>query len=258
MATDYRLPDLSVFQWQQPVIDITNTPPVTPLRGARYIVGTNPDVGDWFLKAKNIAYCSNATGPVWLFDAPKTGMHVYNKADGKVYYYNNSNAWVEQISMGPTGPTGADSTVAGPTGPTGPTGADSTVVGPTGPTGSTGPTGADSTVVGPTGPTGADSTVAGPTGPTGADSTVVGPTGPTGADSTVAGPTGPTGADSTVVGPTGPTGPTGADSTVAGPTGPTGADSTVVGPTGPTGATGATGAANVAYDNDFECVIITI
>jgi hypothetical protein len=92
---------------------------------------------------------------------------------------------------GPTGPTGAASTVPGPTGPAGPTGAASTVPGPTGPAG---PTGAASTVAGPTGPagpTGAASTVAGPTGPAG----------PTGAASTIAGPTGPQG----LTGPTGPT-----------------------------------------------------
>jgi len=85
-------------------------------------------------------------------------------------------------------------------GPSGPTGAASTVSGPSG------PTGADSTVSGPSGPTGADSTVSGPSGPTGADSTVSGPTGPSG-------PSGPIGADSTVSGPTGPSGP-------SGPTGP--------------------------------------
>ena len=109
-----------------------------------------------------------------------------------------------------TGPTGAASTVTGPTGPsvTGPTGAASTVTGPTGPTG---PTGADSEVTGPTGPS-----VTGPTGPTGADSSVTGPTG--------ASITGPTGAASTVTGPTGPS--------VTGPTGPS-----VTGPTGPTGPT---------------------
>ena len=78
-------------------------------------------------------------------------------------------------------------------GPTGPTGADSTVAGPTGITGNTGPTGADSTVAGPTGPTG----ITGNTGPTGADSTVAGPTGPTG----ITGNTGPTG----VTGPEGTT-----------------------------------------------------
>jgi hypothetical protein len=129
---------------------------------------------------------------------------------------------------GNTGPTGADSIVTGPTGltgPTGPTGQSSTVTGPTGLTGPTGPTGQSSTVTGPTGPTGLPSTVTGPTGPTGPTglpSTVTGPTGPTGLPSTVTGPTGPTGLPSTVTGPTGFTGPTGAASTVTGPTGPTG------------------------------------
>ena len=41
--------------------------------------------------------------------------------------------------QGPQGPTGANSTVPGPTGPQGPTGANSTVPGPTGPQGPTGP-----------------------------------------------------------------------------------------------------------------------
>jgi len=123
------------------------------------------------------------------------------------------------VGNGPTGPTGAVSTVAGPAGPTG---AASTVAGPSGPTGPsgvTGSTGAASTVAGPTGSTGATSTVAGPTGPTGPS----GSNGPTGPVSTVAGPTGPTGAASTVAGPMGPTG---AASTVAGPAGPTGAAGT--------------------------------
>jgi len=76
-------------------------------------------------------------------------------------------------------------------GATWPTGAASTVTGPTGGIWPTWPTGAASTVTGPTGPTGAASTV---TWPTGADSTVTWPTWPTGAASTVTGPTWPTGA----------------------------------------------------------------
>ena len=201
-----------------------------------------------------------------------------NTATSTIYGPKAAGAWPSGVLLvGPTGPTGAASTVPGPTGPTG---AASTVAGPTG------PTGAASTVPGPTGPTGpsgAASTVPGATGASGAagyavlsgvvaptaegvngdffidtaTSTIygpkaagswpsgvllVGPTGPTGAASTVPGPTGPTGAASTVAGPTGPTG---AASTVPGPTGPTGpsgAASTVAGPTGPTGAAGATGA----------------
>ena len=78
---------------------------------------------------------------------------------------------------GPQGPTGANSTVMGPTGSTGYTGAQ----GPTGYTGEQGPTGYTG-AQGPTGYTGEQ----GPTGYTGSQ-------GPTGADSSVTGPTGPQG-----------------------------------------------------------------
>lgn len=71
---------------------------------------------------------------------------------------------------GSTGPTGTDG-ITGSTGVTGATGS----IGLTGATGIglTGPTGADSSVPGPTGAAGID----GATGPTGADSSVPGPTG---------------------------------------------------------------------------------
>ena len=110
------------------------------------------------------------------------------------------------LSYGPTGATGAASTVTGPTGPV------STVPGPTGPS-VTGATGAASTITGPTGSVGAT----GATGSTGPASTVPGPTGPTGF--------GATGAASTITGPTGSVGATGA-------TGSTGAASSVTGPAG--------------------------
>ena len=61
---------------------------------------------------------------------------------GQTYQWNGTS-WrlVRTSAVGPTGPTGAASTVQGPTGPTGATGP-------------TGPTGAASTVTGPTGATG--------------------------------------------------------------------------------------------------------
>lgn len=189
------------------------------------------------------------------------------------------------LNLGPTGATGPQVT-----GPTGSTGAASTVTGPTGSTGPsvTGPTGAASTVTGPTGSTG--STGPSVTGPTGAASTVTGPTGSTGATGFGAtgpqGETGPTGAqeyyatgsaptpilegalwldtdtgryfvnydgqfieigvqgEQGVTGPTGSTGAvgatgsTGAASDVTGPTGPSGGPTGEVGPTGPSGADG--------------------
>ncbi len=78
---------------------------------------------------------------------------------------------VMYTQLGPTGPTGAASTVAGPTGPTGATGAASTVAGPTGPTGPQGIQG----VAGPTGPTGSTG-AGGPTGPTGSTPAIGGST----------------------------------------------------------------------------------
>ena len=176
----------------------------------------------------------------------------------------NPVASVADLIPGATGPTGAASTVAGPTGATGATGSGAT--GPTGATGtgSTGPTGSTGAgATGATGPTGTGATGAtgatgvGSTGPTGASG--VGSTGPTGA--TGAGSTGPTGATgATGSGATGATGPTGSGST--GPTGATGSGSTgATGPTGsgatgatggsgstgPTGATGPTGSASVSW-----------
>jgi hypothetical protein len=180
------------------------------------------------------------------------------------------------LNLGPTGATGPQVT-----GPTGSTGAASTVTGPTGAQGNTGPTGstgAASTVTGPTGSTG--STGPSVTGPTGAPSTVTGPTGSTGATGFGAtgpqGDTGPTGAQEYyatgsaptpildgalwldtdtgryfvnydgqfieigVQGEPGVTGPTGSTGAV-GATGSTGAASNVTGPTGEVGATGPTG-----------------
>lgn len=155
---------------------------------------------------------------------------------------------------GATGPTGAASTIAGPTGATGvtgdpgPTGAASTVPGPTGAVGNTGATG----VAGATGATGADITGITDNGngtltiTYGASGSVVtgvlyGPTGTAGATGStgntgLAGVTGATG-DAGVTGTTGDIGATGATG-VAGTTGATGD----VGATGVTGATGTAGA----------------
>jgi hypothetical protein len=78
------------------------------------------------------------------------------------YFVRYESQFIEIGVQGERGPTGAASSVTGPTGPsvTGPTGAASAVTGPTG-LSVTGPTGAASTVTGPTGPSD------GPTGPTG-------------------------------------------------------------------------------------------
>lgn len=142
---------------------------------------------------------------------------------GRTYRWNGE-AWelVGSGIAGPTGPTGADSTVPGPTGPLG---AGVAIVGSvTGvgdlPAGYTGTVG-DSYIVQDSG-----SLYAWDGGVWNDVGNIVGPTGATG----VTGSTGPAGAASTVTGPTGG----------LGATGPTGASST--GPTGDIGSTGPTGA----------------
>jgi hypothetical protein len=236
---DYKVPALNNFEWQRSIISRLDTPPVSPSKGARYLVTSGASGTDWAGQDNKIAYCSNATGPVWSFDEPLSGMMLWVIAESKYYHYTGT-VWAEYSSSsgptGPTGPQGADvyisastplsavngdlwwdtdddgGVMTGPTGPTGPQG----VAGPTGATGLTGPQG----VAGPTGATGLTGPqgVAGPTGATGL-------TGPQG----VAGPTGATG----LTGPQGVAGPTGA----TGLTGPQG----VAGPTGATGLTGPQG-----------------
>jgi hypothetical protein len=166
---------------------------------------------------------SSPTDGIKLFDsAILTGntfaLILRNIAAGPNVTISNTNGvLLVSASPGLQGPTGAASTVTGPTGATG-----ASVTGPTGATGAS--------VTGPTGPTGAaGASVTGPTGAAGAS--VTGPTGAAGAS--VTGPTGPTGAASTVTGPTGAAG-----ASVTGPTGATGAASTVTGPTGATGSGG--------------------
>ena len=181
-----RIPILDEFPFQQNVKDritAAGLAGLTPAKGDRYLLTDGGNVDQ-------IAYCSNAVGPVWTYIVPLEGWLLWVD-DEDIYYKFDGTNW--SIEIGPTGPTGA----TGDTGPTGPTGADGIqgLTGPTGPTGAQGDTGD----IGPTGPTGADGIqgLTGPTGPTGADGIqgLTGPTGPTGAD----GATGPTGPGATYV-----------------------------------------------------------
>ena len=93
MAQDYRVPVLEEFEWQQPVADKDLTaPPGSPARGDRYIIASGA-TGAWSGEDDNIAYCSNATGPVWLFTEAKAGMIAWVLDEGKHYHYTGS-VWV--------------------------------------------------------------------------------------------------------------------------------------------------------------------
>lgn len=84
----YRIPVEETFSWQRPVIATQNTPPGTPSKGDRYIVGTSP-TGDWAGHANNIAWYD---GSQWKFDTPSEGWAARDKAEDKFKYYDGS-AW---------------------------------------------------------------------------------------------------------------------------------------------------------------------
>lgn len=106
MATPYRVPVLEHFEWQPPVIAFQNTPPVAPPRGARYVVGLVP-TGQWLtdLAADKVAYCSNATGPVWKYDVPLEGMTLWRE-DTFQYMTYTQGAWVVMATSGYSGFSG--------------------------------------------------------------------------------------------------------------------------------------------------------
>jgi hypothetical protein len=130
---DYRIPIIDEFPFQNNVKDRINQAGLeglTPAKGDRYLLTDGANVN-------KIAYCSNATGPVWTYLTPLEGWNLWVDDENVFYKFDGTNWSVNIGATGATGPTGA----TGATGPTGATGA----TGPTGATGATGPTG-------PTGP----------------------------------------------------------------------------------------------------------
>ena len=144
--TQYRVPVLETFQWQQPVKDQLAAPPGGEAKGDRYLIIATGS-GDWLLKEGQIATCSGTGPTTWIYTLPTEGMICWVDDVNKYYRYDGS-AWAVFENLGPTGPAGPTGPGGG-TGPAGPTGSPGGT-GPAGPTGSIGPTGPH----GPTGPTG--------------------------------------------------------------------------------------------------------
>ena len=89
--TQYRIPVEETFSWQRPVEDKDlATPPATPAKGDRYIVAATA-TGDWATHEKDIAWCSNATGPVWSFDTPVAGWQTYAIDENRFYKFNGTS-----------------------------------------------------------------------------------------------------------------------------------------------------------------------
>lgn len=76
--------------WHDPVISELNTPPVTPVLGDRYLIGTSP-TGAW---SANAQYITEWDGAAWqFFGPPVAGWTSYNTATATYIRYNGVN-WV--------------------------------------------------------------------------------------------------------------------------------------------------------------------
>lgn len=94
----YRVADLDVLHWQGPVADKDLTsPPGTPAKGARYIIGTSA-TGGWVGHDLEVTYY---TGSAWAFIAKEEGQIAWVK-DENLFYYFNGTAWAAL----PTSPGG--------------------------------------------------------------------------------------------------------------------------------------------------------
>jgi len=91
----YRVPVMEKFAWQDPVKSILNTPPGSPVKGDRYIVGSAPE-GDWAANAGKIAWYD---GSAWKFDTAAEGWKIFNSADLTLYTFT-ALAWTNATVIG--------------------------------------------------------------------------------------------------------------------------------------------------------------
>ena len=86
----YRVPVLEQFEYQQAIISILATPPITPAKGDRYIVGPSA-TGAYLGKENQIAWYD---GAVWKFDIPSAGWVAYVATLNFLQIFKDS-AWGE-------------------------------------------------------------------------------------------------------------------------------------------------------------------
>ena len=90
MPSNVRVPYLERFSFQPPVKDKDlATPPVSPVKGDRYIVATG-GTGAWASQDKNIAWYD---GAIWKFDIPVEGWLAYVEDEDKFFKFSGT-AWV--------------------------------------------------------------------------------------------------------------------------------------------------------------------
>jgi len=91
----YRVPVMEKFAWQEPVNSILSTPPGTPAKGDRYVIGAAA-TDAWVGKEGKIAWYD---GAAWQFDTAAEGWKVYNKADVTLHTFA-SNVWSSGTTIG--------------------------------------------------------------------------------------------------------------------------------------------------------------
>lgn len=79
----YRVPVEEYFPWQRPVAEITSTPPGSPVKGDRYLVGAAA-TGAWSGHDDDVAWFNGAE---WKFDTPAEGWGVFNIDDSTLYFF---------------------------------------------------------------------------------------------------------------------------------------------------------------------------
>lgn len=85
------------------VAGVANGPPVTPVEGESWIIGTAP-TGAWFDHTNDIATYAGGT---WTFVKPPSGMRVFDSAAKQDIRYRNG--WIRaSATPAPTGGTAID------------------------------------------------------------------------------------------------------------------------------------------------------
>jgi hypothetical protein len=90
----FKVPVISKYEWQRAAKSILSSPPVIPIKGDRYIIGSNP-INSW-VGYEN--YISEYNGTIWEFTTPFPGMIVYISGKNKMYKY--TNRWNDLIVAG--------------------------------------------------------------------------------------------------------------------------------------------------------------
>jgi hypothetical protein len=97
--TDYRVPSLEEFEWQQPVLDKDLTTSPANTKGNRYIMAACG--GDWAGSTPGYIATGTGVGSTWVYTTPTEGMMLWVADEDVIYKYNGS--WSIYLSGSNTG-----------------------------------------------------------------------------------------------------------------------------------------------------------